>query len=223
MRRLHGDAWLAVPAIAKWVAVDLTVHKLPGWRAARRALSLPELRAFARAAAALDLDVTAPSGEWTSTCVIRHVDRVRKCTEDKIAHHCKLEPRGDHWLVVSCDSPIHTTRLPHTGWALGGQGHPWYDSASGLPYTTTERHDFDPGGLSLTGFSYFWSPDPVSGVTLVIRECERLRDQVMDICASMDPSFSHEDIRLRDWMPLTGAIRTPCYVTSRPDDVANEH
>lgn len=201
MRRLAQGAWLAVPAIGKRVSLDLSSPALPGWQAVQHALSLPELRAFGETAARLAIDATAPSAEWTSTCVVRQV-RGGDAPLDQIVHSPYLKMDNGAWVLTGSDPVPIQTMLPPSGWVRGSGNGPWYDYQTGLPIETTESLDKDPDALNETGYSYFWAPDPVDGITVVIRECERLQGQVMDICAAMDPAHSHPDIRLREWRSL---------------------
>jgi hypothetical protein len=196
------DGWLAVPTIGKRVAIGLSSPGVPGWHAVQQALSLPELRAFAETAAGLAFDVTAPAAEWTSTCVMRHVSGDDEAPIDQIIHSPHLELDNGVWSLKGSNSVSIRTVLPPSGWILSRGNMPWFDQKTGLPFETTELLHKDPDALAATGYSYFWVPDHIEGITVVIRECERLRDQVMDICAAMDPGHFHPDIRLRQWRPL---------------------
>lgn len=193
------SGWIAVPAIDRWVAIDLSRPDMPGWRAAAVALSLPELRAFARAALGLGIDATAPAGEWTSTCIERRHDPTFDRWADHALHHSRLRRgRGGSWIL---GSPLSETsrisaRLPSSGWAVSRQCEPWIDESTGLPLATIQYIDPDAQSDS-TGYSYFWEPDPCEGITMVIRECERLHGDVMDISAAIKPEHHHEDIQLR--------------------------
>lgn len=200
LRRWAGTSWIAVPAIGKLVATDLSSPSLPGWQATWRALSLPELRAFADAAAVRQIDVTAAAGEWTSTCVIRRVTAAGEVV-DQVAHGGCLRRNGGYWSASSGIQRILSV-LPGSGWAYAPPDGTWIDSRTGFPIATTDHLDGEPGALNATGYSYFWAPEPVPGTTVVIRECERLKGRVMDISAAMDPESSHPDIRLRAWRPL---------------------
>jgi len=199
------DGWLAVAAIGKRVAIDLPSPGVPGWHGVQHALSLPELRAFAETAAGLELDVTAPAPEWTATCVMRHITSDEEVPIDQVIHSPRLALNDGVWTLKGSNPVPIQTALPPSGWILGRGNAPWFDYKTGLPFETTELLYKDPEALAETGYSYFWSPDHVEGITAVIRECERLRNQVMDVCASMDLGHFHPDIRLRQWRPLEAA------------------
>jgi len=208
--------WLAVPAIEKWVHIDLSSPGVPGWKAVCDALTLPELRLFAEAAQTLGIDVTASSAEWTATCVLRRTDGRGSVISDEVTHSPIIVQRNGNWGLGGRDSQKIPTELPGSGWALAEEAGYWINRDTGFPLVTTNILDPSSDALRATGFSYFWEPDPEDGITVVIRECERLRGDIMDICASMSPAHSHPDIRLRAWAPLSPGQHLPSHSIAAP-------